>query len=353
MNSPRISIITPNYNKGRFMAACIASVQDQTFSDWEMIIVDDGSTDGSDTIAETAVNRDKRIRFMRNPAETKGAATARNIGLENARGDLILFLDSDDLLHPQCLAERIDDMDAAPQWGYIVYPTAIFHREIGDSPYICNIPMDEPDLNRFLNRDIVWLISGPIWRKSVLLALGGFDSSLHSQQDYDLHVRALIDEIPYGYRHTPAKAFYRQEVDSLPRRHSQSVEHFRARFNMVCRHQALLAERGEVTPDIKQLLARYLLDLAQMMRWHQTELGGKEALRVAGEFWKCALDLDLVDRQRYFLGKRYIRFKHAMIFNRLSAVQRAIERRFRRQLDGLKFYPSRTYCKTTMSDYEN
>lgn len=353
MNSPRISIITPNYNKGEFMAACIASVLDQTFSDWEMIIIDDGSTDGSDAIAERAATENKRIRFKRNPPETKGAAQARNIGLETARGDLIIFLDSDDLLHPECLAERVSDMDAAPDLGYIVYPTAIFHREIGDSPYICNIPTDEPNLHRFLNRDIVWLISGPVWRKSILMDLGGFDPSLHSQQDYDLHVRALIEEIPYAYRHTSAKAFYRQDVESMPRKHSQSAGHFRARFNMVRRHYFLLAEKGRTTPAIEQLVARYLLDLAQMMRWHQAALGSGEALRIAREFWNSARELELVDRRRYFMGKRYIRFKHAMIFNRAPGLQSAIEQRFRRRLDGLIFYPSRTYCKVTMSDYEN
>lgn len=352
MQAPRISIITPNFNKGEFLAACIKSVLDQTFADWEMIVVDDGSTDGSDAIGERWAADDDRIRFFRNPAESKGAAAARNLGLEKSRAELILFLDSDDLLHPECLEERIGDMDRAPELGYIVYPTAIFFRQVGDSPHICNVPTREPDLHRFLNRDIVWLISGPVWRRSALVSLDGFDPTLHSQQDFDLHVRALIDDVPYAYHHTAPKVFYRQEVDSLPRRHSQSVEHFRARHDMVCRHHRLLEKKNKLSAKIKELLARYLLDLAQMMRWHIAELGGGSCLRIAMNFWKTAAKFDLVDGAQYAMGKRYIRFKHAMIFNRFPRVQARLERRFRRKLDGLIFHPSRTYCKTTMSDYE-
>ena len=248
MNSPRVSIITPNFNKGKFVEDCIASVRQQTFSEWEMLFVDDGSTDGSDAIAERAAKADSRLKVLRNPAQTKGAAHARNLGLKQAAGDLILFLDSDDLLDEKCLESRVDLMDASPDLDYAVFPTAIFNRTKNDGPFISNIPKSDSNLHRFLMRDIVWLISGPIWRKRVLMDLKGFDPLLHSQQDYDIHVRALIAGYPYKYLHNTPQVFYRQDVESLPRKMSQTVEHFRARYEMTLRHHGLLAERKMVTP---------------------------------------------------------------------------------------------------------
>lgn len=351
MNSPRVSIITPNFNKGDFVAECIDSVRAQTMPDWELIFVDDGSTDGSDNHAVRASKEDSRIKVLRNPARSKGAASARNIGLKASGAEYVLFLDSDDLIDPMCLDTRLKLMDAKPELGYIVFPTGIFFEKLGDSPLICNVPTQTPDLERFLDRDIVWLISGPIWRREVLKDLGGFDPQLHSQQDYDLHVRALISGVPYEYIHEPPQVFYRQVVDSLPRKLSQTVEHLHARYQMILRHCRMMEEAERVTPGVKTLFARHLLDLAQMMRWHRVELGARNALRAALGFWGETLELGLVDRSEFRLGRRYLHFKHNMLYNRFPGWQKKIEKRYREKLGELKFYPSRMYCKVTMDDY--
>ena len=102
--SPLISIITPNYNCARFIAQTIESVLAQTHTDWEMLIVDDCSTDGSYEIALEYAARDPRIKVMRNERNS-GAAVSRNRALDAAQGEYIAFLDSDDLWEP-CKLER-------------------------------------------------------------------------------------------------------------------------------------------------------------------------------------------------------------------------------------------------------
>lgn len=101
-----VSIITPNYNCARFIAQTIESVVSQTYSQWEMLIVDDCSTDNSVQIAEQYAAKDKRITVIRNE-KNSGAAVSRNKALEIAQGEFIAFLDSDDLWMPDKLEKQI------------------------------------------------------------------------------------------------------------------------------------------------------------------------------------------------------------------------------------------------------
>ena len=95
------SIIIPVYNVQAYLRDCLDSVLNQTFSDWEAICVDDGSTDGSDTVLEEYAAKDARVKVVTQP--NSGTAAARNAGLREASGDYIFFLDSDDWLEPDSL----------------------------------------------------------------------------------------------------------------------------------------------------------------------------------------------------------------------------------------------------------
>lgn len=105
---PQVSIITPCYNASRFISQTIDSVLTQTFTDWEMIIVDDGSKDDSSDIVEKYVKKDSRIRLIRQP--NGGSANARNHGIREATGRYIALLDADDLWLPQFLEKQIEFM---------------------------------------------------------------------------------------------------------------------------------------------------------------------------------------------------------------------------------------------------
>lgn len=95
-----VSIITPCYNSANFLADTIESVLAQTYSDWEMLIVDDCSTDGSYEIAESYAKKDSRIKLLRTEKSSGSPVRPRNIAIENAKGRYIAFLDSDDLWLP-------------------------------------------------------------------------------------------------------------------------------------------------------------------------------------------------------------------------------------------------------------
>lgn len=100
-----VSIVTPVYNTESFIYECIDSVIKQTADCWELLLVDDGSTDRSGSICDYYSKQDTRIRYFHQ--ENRGAAAARNTALENAKGDFVLMLDSDDWLEDNCIEECV------------------------------------------------------------------------------------------------------------------------------------------------------------------------------------------------------------------------------------------------------
>ena len=121
--APLVSIIIPCFNRSNLLGETIESVLSQTYSKWECIIVDDGSTDNTPEVARKYADSDGRFIFLNRPKESpKGAASCRNVGIEIAKGDFIQFLDSDDLLHPEKLKIQLEyartGVVLTGKWGY-------------------------------------------------------------------------------------------------------------------------------------------------------------------------------------------------------------------------------------------
>ena len=139
-----ISIIMPVYNPGEYLRPCIESVLAQTYSDWELLLVDDGSTDGADAICDEYVKKDKRIRTFHKKNE--GATSARKFGVEHAQGEWVLFSDSDDELPPNSLEKLVSldnhntDIIVGTVWyknSNILYKTTTAEGCISPNEYIC------------------------------------------------------------------------------------------------------------------------------------------------------------------------------------------------------------------------
>ena len=104
-----VSIITPAYNSEKYIAETILSVLAQSYQNWEMIIIDDSSTDKTAEIISSFQEKDSRIKYIYN-STNKGSAYSRNVALQKAKGKWIAFLDSDDLWHPKKLEKQIEFM---------------------------------------------------------------------------------------------------------------------------------------------------------------------------------------------------------------------------------------------------
>ena len=117
----RVSIVLPFFDSARFMRECIDGVLAQTYSDWELILVDDGSTDDSGAIAREYVERmPERVRCIEHPGhENRGISASRNLGMRHARGEFIAELDADDVWLPDKLARLVPELEAHPEVGMV------------------------------------------------------------------------------------------------------------------------------------------------------------------------------------------------------------------------------------------
>lgn len=209
---PAVSVIMPAYNVEPYIEAAVRSVLAQTFEDFELIIVDDGATDGTYDAAGRAAGRDGRVRIIRQA--NSGLSAARNAALAHAHAPFVALLDSDDLWAPVFLERQMAILQD-PATPDIVTGNAwnLGGARDGDSarPYPDTRP--SPDLTGILADELsVFIMS--VFRRRVYEVIGGFDETLSTNEDYDFWLRAAIAGFTFARNDEPL-AFYRRRDDSL------------------------------------------------------------------------------------------------------------------------------------------
>lgn len=194
-NSSKVSIIIPHFDRGELLLQTLSSIEKQTYKNWEVIVVDDGSDPNEWSRAQQFA--DSRVRFVQRDGGIKGPSRCRNLGLKEITGDLVMFVDSDDIVAPWCLAERTARIEASPGVDYCVFPVMLFQKTPGDMATLWNRLEGDNDLERFLKSDPPWHTSSPLWRRAAIEQLRGFDEEIMYGDDTDLHLRALFVGIPY------------------------------------------------------------------------------------------------------------------------------------------------------------
>jgi glycosyltransferase involved in cell wall biosynthesis len=119
-SNPRVSVIMAVYNGERYLREAVASVRNQTFEDWELVLIDDGSTDQTPAMCDALAVADRRIRVFHQKNSGLPAA-GRNRAIREARGEFITFLDGDDLYHPDRIRRQIEILDACPEIGGVFH----------------------------------------------------------------------------------------------------------------------------------------------------------------------------------------------------------------------------------------
>lgn len=193
-----ISIIIPTFNRANLICETLDSVLKQTYQNWECIIVDDGSTDNTGNLLEEYVKNDWRFKFLTRPNhKKKGPSGSRNFGLEQACGNYIIFLDSDDLLSKDCLKNRISFALDNPNKELWIFRANTFANRINDFDRLVNLLptsiLNEETfyLSSFYQGNFPFVVMCPLWKKEALLKLGGFDEKLLMLEDPELHLRAF------------------------------------------------------------------------------------------------------------------------------------------------------------------
>ena len=208
----KVSIIMPSFNKAKYISEAINSVINQTYTNWELIIVDDYSNDDSQEIINSFSSKFDNIKTHFN-LENRGANYCRNIGIESAHGNYIIFLDADDLLTNHCIEDRMNVMKKHNSLDFCVFTMGVFNKKIGDSNLEWK-PTSKSPLNDFLFHQLPWAIPQPIWKKDFLCSLDGFNQDFERMQDVELHTRALlIENVLYKQIVDKPDCYYRIDED--------------------------------------------------------------------------------------------------------------------------------------------
>ena len=218
---PAVSIITPFLNAEPYLAQAIDSVRAQTVADWELILVDDGSSDGSAAIASAAATGDTRIRFLVNSGRNHGAAAARNYGISAAKADFVAFLDADDLFEPDKLEADLRAFEKSPEAAMVYGPTLWWFpgsernnwaERMGNLAGRLHAPPDLVGRVMLRQRGNVPCTCSILVRRDALNAVGGFEETFRLYEDQTLLVKLML-RYPVFVRNEP-KSRYRQHAAS-------------------------------------------------------------------------------------------------------------------------------------------
>jgi len=186
--NPKVSVIIPTYNRAHLVGRAIQSVLNQTYQDFEIIVVDDGSADNTKEVIKKFQEQDKRVKYIRHE-KNRGGSAARNTGIKASRGEYIAFLDSDDKWVPGKLEKqlkKINDSELKPGAVYTGLKYVDIQRR--------NIRVKKPKyrgniFQTLLVMNVVGTASSVLVKKECLNIVGLFDESLPSRQDLDMWIR--------------------------------------------------------------------------------------------------------------------------------------------------------------------
>lgn len=209
-----VSIIIPAYNQSSLISETLNSVLNQTYINWECIIVDDGSTDNTTEIVKKYTVGDSRFKLKNRPQKKlKGANACRNYGFKLSKGEYVLFLDSDDILKNTCLENRLKVFRATENLDFVIANTSYIKDSTFYNKPICEFPSNygsEAYLKLFLSYKLPWTVMSVLWKKKIIKDFK-FDENLMRLQDLDYHISILSNKAYNIYRLNEVDNYYRVE----------------------------------------------------------------------------------------------------------------------------------------------
>ena len=252
---PAVSIVMPPYNVAPYIAQAIASALAQTFTDFELIVVDDGSKDHTAEIVKEFERQDERVRLVQQ--RNRGLAGARNTALRAGRGDMFALLDSDDVWEPEFLAAQVAILEARPEVDIVTgngwYLEGPHHGQLA-RPY--PDPRPDPVLASIIGDEwSVFIMS--VFRRRVYTGIGPFDEQMRSNEDYDFWLRAAMAGFVFRRNDRPL-GHYRVRSDSLS---ASNVRMLRGILHVYTKLRPEIADRPREMTILQQQISRFEAEL--------------------------------------------------------------------------------------------
>ncbi len=207
MNRPQVSVIISTYNRAHLLPRAIQSVLSQTFQDFELIVVDDGSTDTTREVVEEFMAHDERIFYLWEK-NSGGAARPKNAGIQKSQGECIAILDSDDAWMTQKLEKQIAKLEESKnkKVGAVGCDIIVVDLAYGGD-FIYRVPHYRDVLKSMLESDTMGTGSAMVYKKDIFDQLGGFDEGLRSGQDREMRIR-IAERYDFDFVREPLVRYY-------------------------------------------------------------------------------------------------------------------------------------------------
>ena len=252
--TPAVTIAIPCFNAAQWLGAAIESTLAQTAPDCEIIVVDDGSTDGS---AEIARAFGGRVQVL--AGAHRGGNAARNTALQNARGEWVQFLDADDWLEPPKIAQQFAETHGGGEADVIYSPVWI--EESGARTHSALDPAHD-----LFSQWLAWELpqtGGALWRKSALEKIGGWKEDQPCCQEHELYARALMAGLRFVFAPTPHAVYRVWSEATVCRRDPRQL--VRVRTQLIDELRAWLEARGRWTAEHRRLAGRACFEMARTL----------------------------------------------------------------------------------------
>ena len=185
---PAVSVVMPVFNSGDTLAAAIESIREQTFTDWQLLVLDDGSSDQSLKIAASAASADDRIRSI--PLNHTGLINTLNRGLELAAAELVARMDADDISLPLRLEKQVAFLSDHPHVAVLGGAAETFHSH-GEIRQEIRHPTEPSEVAAAMEKNSSLVHPSVVMRRDVVLSLGGYRAPFPAAEDYDLWLRVM------------------------------------------------------------------------------------------------------------------------------------------------------------------
>jgi len=257
--APKVSVIIPAYNTAALIATCLDSVFAQTFRDFEVIVVNDGSPD---TIQLEQVLQPYRSRIAYIPQENKRAAGARNTAIGKARGEFLAFLDSDDSWLPNHLQDQMILFETNPALDLVYADAAPVDNAESGKTFMEKWPADGPATFEALVVERCQIpVSTVVARKAAIIRAGLFDETLARCDDYDMWLRTAFFGANITYRRKVQARLYLGRPDSLGQSRASMTEAYWKILDKAAQTLPLSAEQRRVVERrAAEIKARYLIE---------------------------------------------------------------------------------------------
>lgn len=211
---PLVSIIIPTFNREQLICDTLDSIQNQTYTNWECIVIDDGSTDNTKVLLDEYIISDARFQYYKRPEfKPKGANACRNFGFKQSKGEFINWFDSDDVMESNKLEVQVRILSQDSSIPYCICQTKWIDKNTKE--FLGLRAKQISSNNRFEDYtlyNIFWSILAPIWRRDFIEQNElYFDETLQQSQEYDFHINALTINSNYKAIDDALVSMYRHD----------------------------------------------------------------------------------------------------------------------------------------------